>query len=333
FVEERFGRNLDLSLANNAMLAIRRRIAGVLTADVELEDALVKAPDRERTRQVSGFSEEDVYLFPTGMSSIYNTHRIWMALRGQLRSINYGFPYIDTLKVLEKFGPGCQFYAFGSSEDLDDLEKRCEHGERFLALFCEFPGNPLLRTPDIKRIRKLADKHDFAVVIDETIGNFLNVHILPYADVVVSSLTKIFSGEGNVMGGAAILNPKGRYYDQLKQTFGAEYENNYWPEDAVFLERNSRDFVSRIERINVNAEAICDVLRGHPQIKQVNYPKCSPSRKFYDECRTSNGGYGGLLSATFYKDEDAIAFYDNLDTAKGPSLGTNFTLRCVSGNI
>lgn len=111
------------------------------------------------------------------------------------------FPYIDTLKVLEKFGPGCLFYGFGNSSDLDDLEQRLKDGERYLALFCEFPSNPLLRSPDLQRIRALANEYDFAVVIDETVGNFLNVHVLPYADVVVSSLTKIFSGDSNVMGG------------------------------------------------------------------------------------------------------------------------------------
>lgn len=62
-------------------------------------------------------------------------------------------------------------------------------------------------------------------------------------------------------------------------------------------------------------------------VKQVNYPKYSPSRPFYDRCRTPNGGYGGLLSATFYSKQDAVSFFDNLDTVKGPSLGTNFTLR------
>lgn len=47
-----------------------------------------------------------------------------------------------------------------------------------------------------------------------------------------------------------------------------EYEDNVWAEDAVFLERNSRDFVSRIERINLNAEAICLTLRASPAGKQ-----------------------------------------------------------------
>ena len=68
-------------------------------------------------------------------------------------------------------------------------------------MFTEFPGNPLLKSPDLRRIRELADKYDFVVVIDETVGNFLNVNVLPYADIVVSSLTKVFSGESNVMGG------------------------------------------------------------------------------------------------------------------------------------
>lgn len=117
------------------------------------------------------------------------------------RAHNHRFPYIDTLKILEKFGPGCQFYGHGSQEDLDDLERKLEGGERFLALFCEFPGNPLLASPNLQRIRALSDKYDFAVVIDETVGNPLNVHVLPYADIVVSSLTKVFSGDSNVMGG------------------------------------------------------------------------------------------------------------------------------------
>lgn len=33
------------------------------------------------------------------------------------------------------------------------------------------------------------------------------------------------------------------------------------------MERNSRDFVSRIDRINSGAEAICEVLQAHPRGK------------------------------------------------------------------
>ena len=269
FIEERFGRNLSTSLADKAKLAVRKRIAGVLTADVELTEALEKVSAEGR---VTGLTEDDVYLFPTGMSSIFNTHQIAMAALGTEKSICFGFPYIDSLKVLEKWGPGCLFYGHGSSEDLDDLESRLAGGEKFLALFTEVPGNPLLKTPDLKRIRSLADKYGFLVVVDETVGNFININVLPYTDVVVSSLTKIFSGDSNVMGGSAVINPQGRFYREIKDAFEKNYEDDYWAEDAVFLERNSRDFVARIEKINRTTEDITAMLKESPLGKLLTEP-------------------------------------------------------------
>lgn len=95
----------------------------------------------------------------------------------------------------------------GLDKDIDELEVILEReaaqseGPPALALFAEFPSNPLLRTPHLGRLRALADKYDFLIVVDETIGNFVNVEVLPYADIVVSSLSKVFSGDANVMGG------------------------------------------------------------------------------------------------------------------------------------
>ena len=130
------------------------------------------------------------------------------------------------------------------------------------------------------------------------------------------------------MGGSAVLNPNGRRYQSLKQILDTEYEDNYWAEDAVFMERNSRDFISRIERINLSSEAIAERLHSSQLVKRVYYPKNSPSRRHYDCCRNADGGYGGLLSVTFHKAEQAVAFFDALEVQKGPSLGTNFTLSC-----
>ena len=70
-----------------------------------------------------------------------------------------------------------------------------------MCLITEFPSNPLLRSPNLQRLRDLADKYEFLVIVDETIGNFVNVEVMPYADIVVNSLTKVFSGDANVMGG------------------------------------------------------------------------------------------------------------------------------------
>lgn len=332
FVEERFGRNLNAKLASQAKLAIRRRISGCLTDDSDLDQALANSPSNCDSRQI-GLKDQDVYLYPCGMSAIFNTHRVLLAnaaAKGMepRKSICFGFPYIDTLKILEKWGHGCQFYGFGSSACLDDLEKRLESGERYLALFCEFPSNPLLNSPDLLRIRQLADKYEFAVVVDETVGNFVNIDVLTHADVAVSSLTKVFSGDSNVMGGSAVLNPQSRMYTEIKEILTKEYEDNYWAEDAVFMERNSRDFRPRIARINTNAEAIAERLQACPIVKAVYYPKNSPSRANYDACRNRDGGYGGLLSVSFQHPEQAVTFFDQLECQKGPSLGTNFTLAC-----
>ena len=87
---------------------------------------------------------------------------------------------------------------------MDELERMLQaggHPRPILALFTEFPSNPLLRSADLPRLRALADKYDFAIVVDETIGSLVNVEVIQYADIVVSSLTKIFSGDANVMGG------------------------------------------------------------------------------------------------------------------------------------
>ena len=280
------------------------------------------------TRGVKNLEESDVYLFPCGMNAIFNVHRALMDVREPLKSVLLGFPYVDTLKILEKFGPGCVFYGHASDEELDQLEERLRGGERFMALFCEFPGNPLLGCPDIRRIRRLADEYDFFVVVDETIGTFANINVLPFADVVVSSLTKIFSGDCNVMGGSAILNPNQRHYKALKASVERTFEDTYWPEDVMFMERNSRDFQARIDRTNANSEVLCDILQAHPAVRRVYYPKLVASRPNYDICKLPSGGYGGLFSIKFQSKNQAIAFFDALNTAKGPSLGTNFTLTC-----
>lgn len=143
---------------------------------------------------------------------------------------------------------------------------------------------------------------------------------------------------------SAILNPRAKHYAKVKAEWDRDYEDNYWAEDAIFLERNSRNFASRADKINQNAERICDLLLSHPRgirassfpralltwilVKDVFYPKHVATRSNYDACRTEKGGYGGLLSVTFHAGPDAIKFYDSIEVDKGPSLGTNFTLRC-----
>ncbi|TFK38027.1 pyridoxal phosphate-dependent transferase [Crucibulum laeve] len=357
YLEERYGRNLPLTAASAAKRALRRRVAGVLIRDNPSADCGVEPCAGQKdllvgpsSRGVTTVAEDDVYLYPTGMSAIWSAHQLAMAVLPPAKSVCFGFPYTDTLKILQKWGPGCHFLGFGVDSDIDELEKiLAEESARdptkppVLALFTEFPSNPLLRSANLPRLRGLADKYDFLIVIDETIGNFVNVEVIPYADVMVSSLTKVFSGASNVMGGSLVLNPKGRHYPALKSHLNTNFEDVYFNEDAIYMERNSRDFKRRVRIIDTNAEAVCDFLRTYSiaggstasstAIKEVFYPKYV-SRDHYELCRIKDsdedraGGFGGLFSLTFTSKACSEAFFDTLPCYKGPSLGTNFTLAC-----
>ncbi|KAG7697928.1 hypothetical protein KL951_002502 [Ogataea haglerorum] len=309
FVEERFGRNLDLRFAKEAKAILRNRIASHISPQL---------------------GDDNVYLCCSGMNAIFLTHQMLlktMEKRDQ-KSVCFGFPYVDTLNILKKWGAGVHFYGFGDDNSLDALEKRLEDGEPILSLFCECPSNPLLKTPDLIRIKKLADKYDFAVVVDDTVGNITNIDVLGHCDIVTSSLTKVFSGDSNVMGGSMVLNPASKYYKIFKDYLAQNFEDNFWDQDAIYLERNSRDFEARSKKINHNAAQVLEFLEKSPLLDRVYYPSTMPSKKHYDALKKPDGGYGGLMSVVFKEQTDAVCFFNNVKLSKGPSLGTNFTLIC-----
>lgn len=44
-------------------------------------------------------------------------------------------------------------------------------------LLTETPSNPLLRTANLRRLRSLADKYGFIVVVDDTVGSWVSVDV------------------------------------------------------------------------------------------------------------------------------------------------------------
>lgn len=84
YVEERYGRNLDLSLASLAKLAMRRRIAGVMR-EAPGQAVPVERIERQQAedsdRGVAELKDSGVWLYPTGMSSIFHAHQLVMGAR------------------------------------------------------------------------------------------------------------------------------------------------------------------------------------------------------------------------------------------------------------
>lgn len=120
---------------------------------------------------------------------------------------------IGTPHVLEDFGSRYRVFGIGSTEELDQIESFLESekrdGRKIQAIWAEFPANPMLTTPDLSRLRQLANRFDTILCIDDTIGAFCNVDIMGAdgADIKLTSLSKTFSGYADVLGGSAVLNP------------------------------------------------------------------------------------------------------------------------------
>ena len=94
------------------------------------------------------------------------------------------------------------------------------------------------------------------------------------------------------------------------------------------MEQYSRDFTSRVLRASATAETVVELLIAHGAIEHVYYPKNSSTRALYERCQRPGAGYGFLVTVLFKKPGYAVTFFDNLDVAKGPSLGANFTTAC-----
>lgn len=310
---------------------------------------------KERIASIVGIpsSPSNVFLTPSGMSSIY------AALRATRRrkmvtsensnggsAIVFGFPYLDTLKMCSRpeFVPdGVVFFGHGNEQDLSNLEQllkeRKENNSSDVSvLITEFPSNPLLNCPNLQKLRELADEYDFAVVVDDTIGNFANIDLIQsgLADVVCTSLTKLFNGRGDAMAGSVVTNPNTKIGQWLQKDFMKNHRDHegLWIGDAHAINANSIDFLSRSSQINKTTEALADWLHERDEVAALYYPKFT-SPEIYGSCLNKRdyegqhkAGYGGLFSILLQPHICQRTFYDKLDLSKGPSLGTDFSLVC-----
>jgi cystathionine gamma-synthase len=196
------------------------------------------------------------------------------------------------------------------------------------ACFCEIPGNPLLGSADLRRIKPLLHDKEVPLVADDVVATPVNVDLSGHAALIATSLTKYVAGTGDVMGGAVICNPRSPFYGELKPVVAAQHEETLWIEDAVVLEKQARAFPERMQQHNAGGLLIAERLRQHPAVEKVWYPKWEFAEA-YEAVRRPRGGWGSLITFLPRNAETTSPrIYDRLMVCKGPSLGTVFTLAC-----
>jgi cystathionine gamma-synthase len=334
-----YGSLYSLFFAQEALCTAKQfwQHAGLIISSRLAQAALENTPQTEANAEKLWIRQDiatylrvapnDIFLFPSGMGAVYAVHEALIARKPGIKTIQLGFPYVDMLKIQERFGTGVHYVPYQDAEDLQAVEALLTR-EKFAGVFCEFPGNPLLQSIDLEKLSALLRRYGVPLVIDDTVATFYNVDLTPYADALVSSLTKFYSGVGDVIAGSLALIPSSPFYAELHHAMKAGYEDLLWPEDAKILRKNGEGFAARMEKINGNALALARHLKGQEAIAQVYYPALVPTHSIYDRYKKPEGGYGGLLSIVLKDATQAPAYYDRLAIAKGPSLGTEFTLAC-----
>ncbi|KAK8029294.1 hypothetical protein PG991_006350 [Apiospora marii] len=336
-----YDRKLSVSSSHRV---IQRRIANLLHRGVLIP------PDR---LEDDGAVFDVVHLYPTGMAAIYSLTKMLRSWGGT-KAVVFGFPYDSTLRVQESFAKDHLFFGHGTADELDQLEAHLQeekevHNRTIQYVWCECTSNPLVHTPDLDRIRALADEYGFLVIFDDTIGTAANVNVLDVADIIVTSLSKSFNGRADAMGGSIVLNRlQPHHHDQLRRLFASQENAGYtdssllYHRDAQQIELNSRDYLPRIATMNANAARLVDrltPLAGPGRaLQRIYYPRGDPNYQARmrpvkktrdDESGGDDGfvpGYGGLFTLGFASVNVARAFFDALDVCKGSSLGAEMTL-------
>lgn len=313
---------------------VSSRLAEAALGDAPLEPAVIAAGEeatrllRERIAELyPGAAPDDVFLFSSGMGAISAVYRVLTERRPGEPTIQVEFPYLDSYKLQEQFGSGVVDLTVSETGGVAELEAHFSGGGKAAAVFTEVPSNPLLRTADLAGIAAILKREVVPLVIDDTVATPVNVEPFRFADVATSSLTKLFSGVGDVAAGSVVLNPASPFYADLKAGLpDQESASPLFAKDAIVLEQNSRHFPERVDATNENALELVEWLQTRPEVASIWHPS-RECRAFYEAVMCREDGFGGLISIELHGGElTAAAFYDALEISKGPSLGTNFSL-------
>ena len=307
-------------------LGISSRAAAI---ELGLEDSLPKSLVNEKHQiiknRISKSTKTDsnnIHLTSSGMSALHTSLEILYKLFPEKPTLQIGFPYVDVLKLPMHIFHGAKLITEENCSDIELEIKRINPA----ALIIELPSNPMLKCVNIKKISKIANKLNIPVIVDDTIGSNLNINSLEHADIVFTSLTKIFSGSGDILAGSLILNPKSKWIDQFRNALSEINLPMLSDGDIVSLEKVSRDVNQRVFEQNQTCLELKKRLETNKEIKNIFHPENCPN---FNSILTSNGGYGCLLSFELKGGiNKAKKFYDSLHISKGPSLGTKFTLVC-----
>ncbi|CAM3996538.1 methionine biosynthesis PLP-dependent protein [Lederbergia lenta] len=162
------------------------------------------------------------------------------------------------------------------------------------AFFIETPTNPLMKETDIRKIAKVAEKHQLLLIVDNTFYTpYIQRPIELGAHIVIHSATKYLGGHNDLLAGLVVSSEK-EISDQLflfHNAVGAVLA----PFDCWLLIRGMKTLALRMRQHEENARKITNYLLESPFVEEVFYP-----------------GRGGMLSFKILKEEWVSPFLETI---------------------
>ena len=170
-------------------------------------------------------------------------------------------------------------------------------------VWVETPTNPLLNIADVERIAEVSRAAGTRLVVDNTFASpYLQQPLALGADVVLHSTTKYLGGHSDVVGGALVT-------DDAELDAGFAFLQNGaggvpGPFDAYLTFRGSKTLAVRMEQHCTNAEAVVDLLLGHPAVASVLYPGL-PDHPGHEAAARQMRRFGGMVSVRLASGREA----------------------------
>lgn len=179
--------------------------------------------------------------------------------------------------------------------DLDEIKSKINKNTKII--YCEAISNPLLEVADIAELRKIADKHNIKLIVDNT---FSPMMLQPYnfgAHIVVHSLTKFINGASDCVGGAICADKEfiaslRNVNDGATMLLGPVLDSLR----ASSILKNLRTLHIRMHQHSKNAMFVAENLEKLGL--KVIYPGLAshPQHNFIKTLLSSGYGFGGMIT-------------------------------------
>lgn len=283
--------------------------------DVKRYPRYFNTPNQEAlTKKIATLEHtEAAMIFGSGMAAV-STSLLAFLQKGDhivLQNALYGGTMNLVLEEFDKYGIE---YSFTKSLDIKDFKKEIRKNTK--VIYIETPSNPLLKITDIRKVAKLAKKHNLVSMIDNTFATPVNQ--LPGTmgiDIMIHSATKYFGGHSDILAGAVAASAEhiNRIFQLGKNLGGSLSDFTVW-----MLERSMKTLGIRVAAQNKNALKLANYLEKHEAVVKVYYPGLK-SHEDYELATSQMSGFGGMMSFELKPKYDVSKFFKSLKLIK-PSM-------------